>query len=349
MPNRIDQIVAGYVYGDAISREARVFRSVFRELGYESDIFAPESHIAPTVKGDALPLSSYNDGDGSKLLYHFSIGSPASHSFLGSRRTKYVKYHNITPPHFFKGYDERMVTLLTQGRAEFEKVARGADLVLADSAYNAEEASAVGAQRVEVLELVADLEEVDPDEGKLCRYDDGMGNILFVGRMVPNKCVEDLICAFRWINKAIDGASRLILVGSERSCPAYYAMLKMLARDLELDNVCFEGYLNEAELSACYCCADVFVCASRHEGYCLPLVEAMKYDVPVVARSAGGMLQAMSGAGVMFDGLDSRVLGELTAKIMWDESLRKRVLHSQENRLDAIRNRDLKAEWSRVL
>jgi len=349
MPNRVDQILAGYVFGDAISREARVFRDVFREMGYASDIFAPEPHIAPTVKGDALPLSSFKDDPDNLVLYHFSIGSEASECYLGSRATKYLKYHNITPAHFFTGYDARMVEILTEGRREFLKVAEASDLVLADSLYNAEEAQRAGAKRVEVMELVADLEEVEPDESKICRYDDGLGNILFVGRMVPNKGVEELIAAFRWINKAIDEKSRLILVGSERSCPSYYAMLKMLATDLELDNICFEGYLNEAELAACYSCADVFVCASRHEGYCLPLIEAMKYGVPVVARRAGGMPQAISGAGVMFDELEPKIFGELIAKCMWDEALRKRILASQERRLEMIASRDLKREWSRML
>ena len=126
-------------------------------------------------------------------------------------------------------------------------------------------------------------------------------------------------------------------------------MLKMLADKHELDNVCFEGFLNEAELSACYCCADVFVNASRHEGYGLPLIEAMKYEVPVLARASGGMVEAMGGAGVMFDDLDSVMLGELIGKVMWDNDLAKRVLASQEKRIDAIRTRDLKSEWSQLL
>ena len=89
--------------------------------------------------------------------------------------------------------------------------------------------------------------------------------------------------------------------------------------------------------------------ASRHEGYGLPLIEAMKYEVPVLARASGGMVEAMGGAGVMFDDLDSVMLGELIGKVMWDNDLAKRVLASQEKRIDAIRTRDLKSEWSQLL
>ena len=349
MAQRVDQILAGYCDGDAISREARGFRTVFREMGFDSDIYAPSENISEGMTGDALPLASYDDGEQNALLYHFSIGSEATVAFRRSKSRKMVRYHNITPAEFFDGFDDGLASRLRAGRGELEEILSLASIVLADSEYNAAEARAVGCPRVEVMELMADLAEVEPDQRKIDRYDDSLSNILFVGRIVPNKCVEELILAFKWINKVIDAKSRLILVGSEQSCPPYFAMLKMLADRLELDNVCFEGFLNESELVSCYYCADVFVNPSRHEGYGLPLIEAMKYDVPVVARASGGMIEAMGEAGVMFDDLDSAMLGELVAKVMWDNDLAGRVLASQEKRMDAIRARDLKSEWSRIL
>lgn len=346
---RIDQILAGYCDGDAISHEARGFRSVFRELGFDSDIYAPAGNISEGMASDALPLVSYEGGEEDVLLYHFSIGSEATVTFRQSRSRKMARYHNITPAEFFDGFDDGLAGRLRAGREELKDVLGLASIVLADSEYNAAEARAAGCARVEVMELMPDLTEVEPDQQKIDRYDDALSNILFVGRIVPNKCVEDLILAFWWINKVIDPRSRLILVGSERSCPPYFAMLKMLADRLELDNVCFEGFLNEAELAACYCCADVFVNPSRHEGYGLPLIEAMKYEVPVVARASGGMVEALGGSGVMFEDLDSVLLGELVAKVMWDNDLAGRVLASQEARMEVIRARDLKSEWSRIL
>lgn len=349
MGTRFDQILAGYVDGDAISREARAFRDVFREMGYESDIFAPAQNTSERMAADARPLDEFHCTTDDKVLYHFSIGSEAADLFAKAAGRKLVRYHNITPGEFFDGFDDELAVRLRAGRAELEDICRSADLVIADSEFNAKEVRAVGCENVKVFELVADLAEVEPDERKLDRYADGLSNILFVGRIVPNKKIEDLILAFNWINKTIDSRSRLVLVGSERSCPSYFHMLKMLACRLELDNVCFEGFLNEAELSACYCCADVFVCASRHEGYCLPLIEAMKYEVPVIARNCGGMPEAMGGAGVLFDDLDPVMLGELIGKTMWDYDFAGRILASQDRRLEEVRARDLKKDWSALL
>lgn len=346
---RFDQILAGYADGDAISREARSFRDLFREMGFESDIFAPAGNISENMVHDARPLEDFRCSSGDMVLYHFSIGSEAAGCFAGAAGRKLVRYHNITPGEFFDGFDDELAVRLRTGRAELEGICRSADLVIADSEFNAGEVRAVGCENVKVFELVADLEEYEPDERKLDRYADGFSNILFVGRIVPNKKVEELMLAFNWINKTIDARSRLVLVGSERSCPAYFHMLKMLAFRLDLDNVCFEGFLNESELAACYCCADVFVSASRHEGYCLPLIEAMKYEVPVIARRCGGMPEALGGAGVMFDELDPVMLGELIGKTMWDGDFAGRILDAQVQRLAVIRGRDLKKEWSMLL
>lgn len=349
MGKRFDQILAGYVDGDAISREARTFRDVFRGMGCESDIFAPAGNTSEKMAGDARPLEEFQVGADDTVLYHFSIGSEAADLFTKAGGRKIVRYHNITPGEFFDGFDDDLAVRLRAGRAELEGICRSADLVLADSEFNATEVRAVGCNDVKVFELVADFDEVEPDERKLDRYADGVSNVLFVGRIVPNKRIEELIMAFHWINKVIDPRSRLVLVGSERSCPSYFHMLKMLACRLELDNVCFEGFLNEAELSACYCCADVFVCASRHEGYCLPLLEAMQHEMPVVARNCGGMPEAMGGAGVLFDDLDPVLLGELIGKTMWDRNFAGRILESQERRLAEVRARDLKKEWSEII
>lgn len=349
MAQRIDQVLAGYADGDAISREARAFRGLFREMGFQSEIYAPAETIAPSMQSDARPVESFSAGSDDVLLYHFSITSSAFSVLAGFRGRRFVRYHNITPADFFAGYDDDLAEKLKRGRSELADVLKLAHKVLAVSSYNAGEAKAAGCRGVEVMELVADFADIEPDESRIDRFNDEMGNILFVGRIVPNKCIEELILAFRWINKVIEPRSRLILAGSDRSCPAYFAMLKMLAARLELENVCFEGFLDDAGLAASYSCADAFVCTSRHEGYCLPLVEAMRYEVPVIARDAGGMPEAMGGAGILFDELDSRLLGELVAKAVWDDDFSRRIVESQNRRVEALKARDLKTEWKKLL
>jgi glycosyltransferase involved in cell wall biosynthesis len=176
-----------------------------------------------------------------------------------------------------------------------------------------------------------------------------MRNILFVGRIVPNKCVEDLIRAFAWYHRVIDRQSRLLLVGSERSCPRYYLMLRMLANELELANVCFERFADAKGLSAYYELADVFVTPSRHEGYCLPLVEAMHKGKPVIARRNGGMPEALGGGGVLFDELEPEELAVLIERVLTDAGLRGTVLEAQQHRMAELAARDLDTELRGLL
>ena len=170
--------------------------------------------------------------------------------------------------------------------------------------------------------------------------------------MVPNKRVEDLILAVAWYTRTVSPFARLILVGSDRSCPRYFALLRLLALGLDLPNVCFEGFASEAGLAACYRAASLFVSASDHEGYCLPLVEAMHCGVPVIAKDTGGMPEALGGAGVLYTDLDAPELAELMHRVLADAALRAQVLESQRRRMAVVQARDLReavAELVRAL
>jgi glycosyltransferase involved in cell wall biosynthesis len=270
---------------------------------------------------------------------------------MRSSACRIVRYHNITPAHFFEGFDDDVAKELRAARNGLFDVARAADYVWADSDYNARELRSGGIADIRVVPLFFAIDQfhIPPDPAFLARFTGTLRNILFVGRMAPNKGVEELILAFAWLNKQIDPATRLILAGSERSCPRYYAMLQMLAAQLGLTNVCFAGFLSEPQLAAAYQAADVFACVSHHEGYCLPLLEAMSYGVPVVARETGGMPEALGHGGVMYNGLEPHELAELLHRILVDASLRREVLGSQDTRLAAIRGRDLKAELQELL
>jgi glycosyltransferase involved in cell wall biosynthesis len=244
-----------------------------------------------------------------------------------------------------------MVRQLQEARAGLSRVAAAAAGIWADSDFNAQEIRELGIGPVQVVPLAFSLQSFKqpPEAGTMARFGGELKNILFVGRMVPNKCVDELILAFAWYHRRIEPRSRLILVGSDRSCPRYYAMLRMLAARLELPNVCFEGFQSDARLAASYERADVYVCTSRHEGYCLPLVEAMSHDVPVVARATGGMPETMGGAGVLFEDMDSRVLAELIHRVASDDSLRRRIRASQQRRLMEMGARDIRGELGALL
>ncbi len=332
----VNQLVAGYADGDAISREARVLREVFRRNGYRSDIYAPPGNIAEGVKDDCLQLGDYKDSASDVLINHYSIASESTLLFLNSKARRIVRYHNITPPDFFDGFDDDLAAQLRRAGSELPDVLAAARSIWPVSQFNAAGIGRSGEANVKILPLVCARpgESPPPDPAMSRLLGDRVKNILFVGRIVPNKRIEDLIEMFAWIYNTIDSNTRLLIVGSERSCPRYCAMLRLYALRLNLVNVCFAGFVKEDELSACYYKADVFVSASRHEGFCLPLLEAMAQRTPVVARKGGGMPEAVGDSGILFKELSSRELAVLVYRAMTGSELRESVLEAQSKRLE---------------
>jgi L-malate glycosyltransferase len=342
---RFDQLLAGYADGDAISQEARIIRARLRARGVASDLFAPADRIGEGVRDDARPLSDYAPAPGDTVLYHAAIASPAAEAFRRTPARRLARYHNITPAEWFHGFDDALAAQLRQARVELAGLLAQADTVFADSEYNAAELRALGLDRVRVVPLLFDPAAFDtaPDPAVLARFTPPLTNLLFVGRLAPNKDIETLLLAFAWYQRR-NPFSRLIVAGSTDSCRRYALMLRILAAQLELPNVCFTGFLSAAGRAACYQLADVFVCASRHEGYCLPLVEAMTCGVPVISRSTGGAPEALGGAGLTFDELDPPALAALVDCLLRDPAVHARVMDSQKQRLNALHGRDLDRE-----
>ena len=348
---RADQLLAGFAEGDAISHEAIRLRNSLRSLDYDSDIFVDPRHITPSIRSSCHSLSDYRGRTDDLCFYHYGISSPATDVFRGAPGRRILVYHNITPAHFFQGYDDHIVRLLTDGRSELGGLARVCDVAWADSAYNARELREAGFRNVEVFPLLFSPETLafEPDPVVPGYFAARLFTILYVGRLAPNKRVEHLIQAFAWFHRSLNPFSRLVIVGSPRTAPRYFSMLRMLAGDLDLPNVCFEGFASPAGLVAYYRAADIYVSASEHEGYCLPLLEAMHMGLPVIARSIGGVPEALAGAGVQYDDLDPIELAGLIHKVATNPGLRSEILQSQKNRIQEVMARDVQAELKGLL
>lgn len=348
---RIDQLLAGFADGDAISRAAVRLRDIFRAWGHAADIFAEPECVSPGLRPDCRPLQDYNPDPTDICLHHYGIVSPAAEMFFESAARKVLVYHNITPAHYFEGYDDDLARRLTAARARLTEATRLADAVWAVSRFNAAELETAGARDVKVMPLPFDPAPLDlpPDAQVYRNFRVKLKTILFVGRIVPNKRVEDLIQSFAWYNYALNPFSRLVIVGSARSCPRYFAMLKMLVGDLDLPNVCFEGFASPAGLVAYYNLADLYLSTSAHEGYCLPLVEAMYKGVPVISRATGGTPEALDGAGVLYEDLMPAELAGLVHMVFSDPALRGDMLNSQQHRIRKIGERDLRGELKALM
>jgi glycosyltransferase involved in cell wall biosynthesis len=272
----IHQIVAGFANGDAISNEARTMRDLFRSWGHESHIYSELKRILPELRGDARDLTACK-GDfrpDDIVLLHLSIGSDVNDIFPALPGRKAILYHNITPPEYFRGVQEQTAHLLARGRQQAAALAGTAEVVMADSRFNAEEIAAMGHANPQVLPLMLDFSRLraKADRRILRQYRDGLVNILFVGRCAPNKRIEDLLNAFYYFQRYVQPASRLIHVGSYAGMEQYHALLLTRKRELQLKNVELVGAVRQDELNAYYAVSRAFLCLSEHEGFCIPLL-----------------------------------------------------------------------------
>jgi len=350
-PIHVDQLLAGFADGDAISHHARLMRDVLRAQGFHSDIFVDPARVSPTLRGEFRPLAEYQSTSHDACRFHYSIASPATDAYEQSAARKVLIYHNITPAEYFRGYDDGLVRQLTEARAQLAAMAQRASAVWAVSRFNAGELEALGARNVKVvpLPLPKAMLDIPPDPLVTGKFGQILTTLLFVSRLAPNKRVEDLIQAFAWYHRGINPFSRLLIVGSDRGCPRYATMLRMLVADLDLANICFEGFASPAGLTAYYRVADVYLSTSAHEGFGLPLVEAMYYGVPVIARAVGGTPEAMGPAGVLYDDLAPPELAALIHRVTSDQTLRGEILHAQQQRVQQMVDRPLGEELQVLL
>jgi glycosyltransferase involved in cell wall biosynthesis len=344
-PRRVHQLLAALSYGDAISNEALAIQGHLRAAGFKSDIFAEKVH--PRMAHLARPLWEYR-GESSPqtvCIFHFSIGSAAGRLAFHSSDPLVAIYHNITPASFFLGFHPHLAGLCHHGRRELAAFASRTELGLGDSEYNRRELEAAGFRRTEVLPIVLDLSLYDRPPSPVVRrlYDDARTNILFVGRIIPNKKIEDLVRVFAAYQRWVDPRSRLLLVGDHRGFERYFDRLQELVSELRLDEVVFTGQVDDDELYAYYRVADLFLCLSEHEGFCVPLQEAMHFGVPVVALDAGAVRETLHGGGVLLREKRTDEIAELLGRLLRDDGLQRAVLATQERAMREIRATDFRA------
>jgi len=342
---RVHQLLAALSYGDAIGNEALAIQRHLRAAGFESDVFAEKVH--PRMAHLARPLWEYREVSSPETicLYHFSIGSAAGRLIHHAPDRLVAIYHNITPAHFFLGFHRHLAGLVYHGRRELAAFAARTELALGDSEFNRRELEEAGYARTGVLPIVLDLSLYDrppsPVVGRL--YRDDRVNVLFVGRVIPNKRIDDLVRTFAVYQKWVQPRSRLLLVGDHRGFEGYLARLQDRVRELGLDEVVFTGQVDDDELYAYYGLADVFLCLSEHEGFCVPLQEAMRFGVPVIAYDAGAVRETLRGGGILLWDKRPELVAELLERVRTDEGLRRTVLARQERAVAEIRATDFGA------
>jgi glycosyltransferase involved in cell wall biosynthesis len=324
----IHQLLPALHAGDAVGNEALLLQAALRRAGLASEIFAGQ--VDPALLGLARPLREA--AGEATWLFHFGPDSPAGRLFPRLAGTRVLRYHNVTPPELLADHAPALARLCAAGRAEVRELAASADLGLGASEFNRRELAAMGYARTAVLPLVVDLERVRaaaPNRVLARLLGDGRRNLLVVGRLAPNKRIEDAIATCAVFQRLFDPRARLVIAGGGEGFEGYRAALERRARALRAERVLFLGRVAEDELAACFQSAAALLCTSEHEGVGVPLLEAMACDVPVFAYDAGAVRETLDGAGVLLGDKRPEAWAGALERVLADPALRAAVVAGQ--------------------
>lgn len=335
----VHQFIPTFARRDAVGSHTLQARSVLRDLGYDSEIYAADA--APDAREFVKPYQSYRPRahQPTWLLYQASTGTFMAEWFRARPEPKIVNYHNITPAPFFEGWEPHVAAELSAGRHQLQRLASTTDLALADSRYNATELVDVGYRDVRVAPILLDVHDFERavDERALDAMrrakPAGSAEWLFIGRLAPNKCQHDIVKAFAWYRAVFDPGARLRLIGGTSSA-AYERTIRTFITEAGLtDAVELTGSVTGGELSAALTNADVFVCLSEHEGFCVPLLEAMHERVPVVAYAATAVPETLGAAGILLPSKSAALVAAAVHRVVGDHALANQLRDAGEARL----------------
>lgn len=331
----VNQWVPAAHRGDAVGDHARRLRDLARRWGHESEVYALT--IDEDLRDQIRPWSDPASRQGDVTILHFAVPSPMTAAFGTLPGARVLHYHNVTPAHFFAPFDAGICRMAALGRRELATLADRVDLALGVSDFNRRELEALGFDPTGVLPLALEAGRLRnapavPAVERLLA--DGLVNILFVGRIAPNKKIEDHIRLAEQYKRYVDVYYRFIFVGRDDAVPRYSAAIRALIAEYEMlpERFWFTGPVPDAELAAYYRHAHAYVSLSEHEGFCAPLVEAMAMDVPVLAYAATAVPETLGGAGVSFAPKDLEQAAELLGALVYDEPLRRAIVAGQRRR-----------------
>ena len=329
----IHQVLETLEYGDAISNHAIALRDRLRERGYKSDILVRT--VGELVSNEVRIFDEPTLKRADAIVYHHSTGSEMTEIVIKSKLPTAMIYHNITPSEYFARYRPELAVKLDEGRVQLAGLSNSFALSLGDSQFNADELLALGFKNVGVLPICLDYRrfDTDSDPGIARRLADGRNNILFVGRCAPNKAHVDLIEILARLHDS-GSNTRLILAGRYDGNEAYFSELQALcAQRRVFDDILFTGLVTDADLLAYYRGSHIFMSMSDHEGFCVPLVEAMQFDLPIIAFGATAVAETMGDSGIVLnDKSDYEAIAALVRVLIGDDALREKVLVSQRKR-----------------
>ena len=346
---RIFQLLPVIAFGDAVGNDTRALKKALLKAGYETEIYAdvvdgrlPRGTARPYAR---MPRPERDD----VILYHLSTGHSMNYGVTRYPCRKIIMYHNVTPANYFDGYNRDAYENCRKGIRAAKGMRDAAEFCFADSEYNRQELIRYGYRcPIQVLPILIPFEDYakEPTNKVIRTFSDGKTNILFTGRIVPNKKQEDLILAFFYYHRYINRESRLILAGSYVGMERYKNRLEAYAKELGIwDCVYFSGMSRFQDILAYYRVADVFLSMSEHEGFCVPLVEAMYFGIPIIARDTSAIGGTLGGSGILLSDNDPMAAAEMIDRVITDRKLKEAVIRNQRIRLKDFDNKKVERQF----
>jgi len=335
----VHQFVPMLHVGDAVGRHTLGLQALLRERGVASDIFVELPD--PETEHLTRPADAYEReaAPGDVLVYQFATPSALAGWLAERPETLVVNYHNVTPPEFFAPWDNLLARRHAAARAELARLAERAALGVAVSELNRRDLLEAGFGATRVIPPIVDraVLEAATDSRPAGQAPPPAGvRWLAVGRLAPNKALEEVVAALLLHRARHDPAATLSVVGRP-ALEVYAAALRAYVAELGLSGaVRFEGRVGPGALAGAYRSADVLVTASEHEGFCLPVVEAMAYGLPVVARRRGAVPEVLGDAGVLVDEAGPTALSEAAAALAGDAPLRSTLVDAGRRRVGEL-------------
>ena len=335
----VHQFLPALLPGDAVGMHTLEMRRALRDAGFASEVFVEAVHAE--LEGQARHFSEFPGfARGSLLLYQLATGSVLADYVFSRPEPLAVDYHNLTPAEFFRAWDTDVANALSWGRAQLAHLAPRTSLGMADSAYNELELMELDYRRTAVVPILLDLEAMAEDVDQQClsaleKVKAGGGaDLLFVGRLAPNKAQHELIKALVLYRRVYDPRARLRLIGRPAT-DSYARALGRYATELGVaDAVIVRELVTGGELSAHYRAADAVVIVSEHEGFSVPLLEAMLHGVPVVARPGGAVPETLGGAGLLVEDRSPAAVAAAVHRVVTDDAVRRSLVAAGRRRLE---------------
>jgi glycosyltransferase involved in cell wall biosynthesis len=342
----IHQFIPSVVEGDATANHALAVRSLLRGLGYRSEIYAERT--GPGLEAEAHHYTGFRVEPASAVIYQFAIGSVLTDALLAAGVPLSLNYHNLTPPELFERWEPGVAHGLWWGRHQLSQMVPATRLGIGVSEFNRLDLERAGYEQTTVAPILLDPADFDGEvDDALVERLAGAGTAwLFVGRLAPNKAQHDLVKAFAVYRRVFEPTARLWLVGGPAST-AYHHALRALVASVGLEGaVTLTGAVSPAQLAAYYRAADVFVCLSDHEGFGVPLLEAMHHRLPVIAHAAAAVPETVAGGGLCLPGKRPAVVAAAVHRIVSDPSLRAALVAAGGRRLAELSGEASRARFT---